>query len=206
MAWYLDILFDRREGGTEVSGPHRWVLDANWKTAAENFGGDGYHITSTHGSARELGVDTTTSQTRQWNKGCQIACANGHILVSWITPPDGGPWFAQPDDQLVDYMKEHADEIENRLGAVRARQISPSAGTVFPNLVRALAHAHDPRLATARSGQDGNLELGGRRQGGFAEDQRRHALRFAVPLQSRAACSSRTTWTIGFKSPARRRV
>jgi len=134
MAWYLDILLDRREGGTEVSGPQRWVVDANWKTAAENFGGDGYHIASTHGSARELGIDTTTSKTRQWNKGCQIACDNGHILVSWLTPPDSGPWFAQPDDQLVDYMKEHEVEIENRLGTKRARQISPSAGTVFPNL------------------------------------------------------------------------
>jgi len=61
MAWYLDILLDRREGGTEVSGPHRWVLDANWKTAAENFGGDGYHITSTHGSARELGIPPIAS-------------------------------------------------------------------------------------------------------------------------------------------------
>jgi 3-phenylpropionate/trans-cinnamate dioxygenase subunit alpha len=133
MAWYLDILLDRREGGTEVSGPHRWVLDANWKTAAENFGGDGYHIFSTHGSARELDIDTTTNQTRQWNQGCQIACGNGHILVSWITPPDGGPWFAQPDEELVRYMKEHAVEIESRLGTMRARKISPSAGTVFPN-------------------------------------------------------------------------
>jgi phenylpropionate dioxygenase-like ring-hydroxylating dioxygenase large terminal subunit len=134
MAWYLDILLDRRAGGTEVAAPHRWIVDANWKTAAENFGGDGYHIASTHGSARELGIDTTTSQTRQWNKGCQIACGNGHILVSWLTPPDGGPWFAQPDDELVDYMKEHANEIEGRLGTLRACKISPSAGTVFPNL------------------------------------------------------------------------
>jgi phenylpropionate dioxygenase-like ring-hydroxylating dioxygenase large terminal subunit len=135
MAWYLDILFDRREGGTEVSGPHRWLLNANWKTAAENFGGDGYHIAYTHASARELGVDTTTSQTRQWNKGCQISCGNGHILVSWLTPPDdAGPWFAQPDNRLVQYMKDNAAEIESRLGTVRARQISPSAGTVFPNL------------------------------------------------------------------------
>jgi 3-phenylpropionate/trans-cinnamate dioxygenase alpha subunit len=31
-------------------------------------------------------------------------------------------------------MKEHAEEIESRLGTVRARQISPAAGTVFPNL------------------------------------------------------------------------
>jgi phenylpropionate dioxygenase-like ring-hydroxylating dioxygenase large terminal subunit len=134
MAWYLDILLDRREGGTEVSGPHRWVVDANWKTAAENFGGDGYHIASTHGSARELGVDTTTSQTRQWNKGRQISCGNGHVLVAWICPPDdAGPWFAQPVVELASYMKEHAAEIENRLGAVRARKVSPSAGTVFPN-------------------------------------------------------------------------
>ena len=134
MAWYLDILFDRREGGTEVSGPHRWVLDANWKTSAENFGGDGYHIAATHGSARQVGVDTTTSQTRQWNKGCQIDCGNGHILNLWITPPDGGLSFGQPDDEIANYMEENAAEIENRLGAIRARQIAPSAGTVFPNL------------------------------------------------------------------------
>jgi 3-phenylpropionate/trans-cinnamate dioxygenase alpha subunit len=134
MAWYLDILLDRREGGTEVSGPHRWLVEANWKTAAENFGGDGYHIASTHASARDLGVDTTTSQTRNRNQGCQIACGNGHVLVAWLTPADdAGPWFGQPVKDLVDYMKEHAAEIESRLGPVRARRVSPSAGTVFPN-------------------------------------------------------------------------
>ena len=31
-------------------------------------------------------------------------------------------------------MKENAGEIESRLGSVRARKVSPSAGTVFPNL------------------------------------------------------------------------
>jgi hypothetical protein len=51
-----------------------------------------------------------------------------------LTPADdAGPWFAQPDDELFNYMKEYAGEIEQRLGEVRARQISPSAGTVFPN-------------------------------------------------------------------------
>lgn len=135
MAWYLDIILDRREGGTQVSGPHRWLVDANWKTAAENFGGDGYHIASTHGSVRQLGVDTTASQTRNWGKGYQISCGNGHVLVAWICPPDdAGPWFAQPVVELADYMREHADEIESRLGAPRARKVVPSAGTVFPNL------------------------------------------------------------------------
>jgi phenylpropionate dioxygenase-like ring-hydroxylating dioxygenase large terminal subunit len=135
MAWYLDILLDRRNGGTEVSGPHRWMVEANWKTAAENFGGDGYHIASTHGSARDLGVDTTTNETRKWGKGRQISCGNGHILVAWICDPDNaGPWFAQPVVELSDYMREHADEIESRLGSTRARKVVPSAGTVFPNL------------------------------------------------------------------------
>ena len=134
MTWYLDILLDRRAGGTEVSGPHRWMVDANWKTAAENFGGDGYHIASTHGSARDLGVDTTTTQTRSRGKGCQISCGNGHTLVAWKIPPDdAGPWFAQPVTELADYMREHAAEIDSRLGAARARKVAPSAGTVFPN-------------------------------------------------------------------------
>lgn len=134
MAWYLDILLDRREGGTEVSGPHRWLLEANWKTAAENFGGDGYHIASTHGSARELGVDTTTRETRTYGRGCQISCGNGHSLVAWLPPPEeAGPWFAQPTAEIAAYMREHAAEIESRLGPTRARAVVPSAGTVFPN-------------------------------------------------------------------------
>lgn len=134
MAWYLDILLDRRDGGTEVAGPHRWVLDANWKTAAENFAGDGYHIASTHGSARGLGIDTTNRSARDWSKGYQVACGNGHALVTWVCPPEEqGPWFAQPTTELADYMKEHCDEIEGRLGTVRACHIAPSAGTVFPN-------------------------------------------------------------------------
>lgn len=134
MAWYLDILLDRRAGGTEVAGPHRWVLDANWKTAAENFAGDGYHIASTHGSARGLGIDTTNKSARDWSKGYQVACGNGHALVTWVCPPEErGPWFAQPTEELADYMREHSDEIEARLGTFRARHIAPSAGTVFPN-------------------------------------------------------------------------
>jgi phenylpropionate dioxygenase-like ring-hydroxylating dioxygenase large terminal subunit len=35
---------DRREGGYEVIGVHKWVFSANWKFAAENFLGDTYTI------------------------------------------------------------------------------------------------------------------------------------------------------------------
>jgi phenylpropionate dioxygenase-like ring-hydroxylating dioxygenase large terminal subunit len=109
-------------------------VDANWKTAAENFCGDGYHISSTHGSARQLGIDTTASSARNWGEGYHISCRNGHGMAAWICPPDdAGPWFAQPVIELANYMKSCAAEIEGRLGAVRARKVVPSAGTVFPN-------------------------------------------------------------------------
>ena len=38
MAWYLDCLLDRREGGTEViGGVHKMRTRGNWKLAAEQL-------------------------------------------------------------------------------------------------------------------------------------------------------------------------
>jgi ethylbenzene dioxygenase alpha subunit len=42
--WYLDILLDNDEAGTEfIGGTIASELRANWKFAAENFVGDAYH-------------------------------------------------------------------------------------------------------------------------------------------------------------------
>ncbi|MFH3733403.1 aromatic ring-hydroxylating dioxygenase subunit alpha, partial [Acinetobacter baumannii] len=44
IAWYLDALIDRREGGSEViGGIHNWEINCNWKFAAEQFASDHYH-------------------------------------------------------------------------------------------------------------------------------------------------------------------
>ncbi|HXG36482.1 MAG TPA: Rieske 2Fe-2S domain-containing protein, partial [Dehalococcoidia bacterium] len=52
MAYYLDLIVDRREGGVEVvGGANKWVMPCNWKFAAENFGGDNYHVGWSHLSA-----------------------------------------------------------------------------------------------------------------------------------------------------------
>jgi phenylpropionate dioxygenase-like ring-hydroxylating dioxygenase large terminal subunit len=134
MAWYLDVLFDRSEAGAEVVGPQRWTVKANWKTAAENFGGDTYHINFTHGSARLAGIDTTQGYVRKRAEGWQIHAGNGHILVGWAQPSeDAGPWFAQGIPQVEAYLREHAAEAERRLGP-GSRLVTPIAGTVFPNM------------------------------------------------------------------------
>ena len=58
MAWYLDVFFDRREGGVEVLASHKWIVPCNWKFPAENFGGDAYHVQWTHLSAITTGFSS----------------------------------------------------------------------------------------------------------------------------------------------------
>ena len=54
--WYLNTMLNRTKAGMEVLGPpQRFVIHANWKTAAEQFAGDGYHAGQLH---RTLGLLT----------------------------------------------------------------------------------------------------------------------------------------------------
>ena len=49
IAWYLDGVLDRREGGTEiVGGVQKWTIDCNWKFPAEQFASDQYHALFSH--------------------------------------------------------------------------------------------------------------------------------------------------------------
>ena len=52
MTWYMDAMLDRDPAGTEViGGVHKWVLEGNWKLAAEQFASDWYHVNISHASA-----------------------------------------------------------------------------------------------------------------------------------------------------------
>ena len=52
MAWYFDVFADRFDNGLEmVGGMHKWVLNCNWKFAAEQFTTDMQHAEISHGSA-----------------------------------------------------------------------------------------------------------------------------------------------------------
>ncbi len=55
--WYLDFYTNKSEAGLEVLGvPQRWVVNADWKLAADNFVGDGYHTFITHASTISAGT------------------------------------------------------------------------------------------------------------------------------------------------------
>jgi len=133
MAWYLDLLVDRRDGGAELlEGAHKWVINANWKFAAENFVGDMYHAGMTHAAAVKSGFAGSQTKYSAGGAGFQISVANGHgIGVRWIEGGDAA--VGSPSPEVAAYLKEMLPEMERRLGPVRAKMMSPVHGSVFPN-------------------------------------------------------------------------
>lgn len=114
----LDIMFDRRAGGTEIiGGAHRWVMNANWKYAADNFFGDDGHHTITHMSVRRIPIDEryyprTNDEPRPQSDRGLSRVAGGIIR---------------------DYHREHFDELVKRIGPELADRPG-LVTTVFPNV------------------------------------------------------------------------
>src|ERR1700686_1406432 len=110
MTWYLDAFFDRQEGGIEVGGGlHKWVMPCNWKPPAENFAGDGYHVTWSHLSA----VRTGSGGDFRVNPdpgGRMLAHGNGHSIISVGPETASDP----PAPEVLAYEAEVLPEIRHR--------------------------------------------------------------------------------------------
>ena len=126
---YLDIYFDRREGGVEViGGINKWVIPANWKVPAENFIGDGYHTSWSHLSAIKTGYGGDYRLGPSQGGGV-VSPGNGHGFIG--VGPDAN---ADPSIPVIQaYEEQIRDEVDQRVGKL-LRQIQPSAATIFPNL------------------------------------------------------------------------
>ena len=137
MTYYLRLIADRREGGLEILGVHKWMVDANWKFAQENFAGDSYHTPITHMSAFGTGFGgRNRPRIYRPESGFMITPGNGHGV--------GGRWAEDEDvrlemmhgllhSEIVEYEREHWDELNQRVGK-EASKIVPAHGGVFPNL------------------------------------------------------------------------
>jgi phenylpropionate dioxygenase-like ring-hydroxylating dioxygenase large terminal subunit len=126
-AWYLDAFIDRREGGVEIVGAHKWIMPCNWKFPAENFGGDAYHVPWSHLSAVKTAFSVGVT-SRPETTGSMVSPGNGHVLIC-VGPNDVGD---PPMPEILDYERQIRPEVEKRLGP-RARLVNPIVGTMFPN-------------------------------------------------------------------------
>jgi nitrite reductase/ring-hydroxylating ferredoxin subunit len=86
--FYMDVAFNRSDLGMEAVGPpQRWVIQANWKYAADQFACDGYHILTLHRAMKDLGLFGPIEDLKQILYGVDVSGRNGHGLrcmsVNW---------------------------------------------------------------------------------------------------------------------------
>ena len=138
---YLDVLLDARdgrEGGSEVlGGVQKWRMPSNWKFAAENFAGDGYHNIS-HRSVDLVGIGPSGRGRRDWERNDTIALnisipSGGHSALGFLQTDDHPYIPSYQNTPIVEkYFKYCYEERQKRLGK-EARMIG-RVGTTFPNM------------------------------------------------------------------------
>ena len=147
MRWYMDILFNRRDGGVELLGPDKWVIPTNWKNPADNFIGDRYHAGVSHRSAtlarmtvlkERTGEDRPMPKNSWEQPGNQVHAALGHGCAAVLLEDEQDRERAQRqavgDPKLHEYAQSIRSEMEQRLGSLRARRVNPGHSGVFPNM------------------------------------------------------------------------
>jgi hypothetical protein len=138
----LDITFNRRESGTEIVGPDKWIIPNNWKNSADNFIGDAYHAPISHRSATLARIAINRQQNQPGGKpyesrgGNQVNPGNGHGQQAFFFDSEEDAerrQFQQNDSVIAEYERSILPEMERRLGFTRARKMRTAHQTVFPN-------------------------------------------------------------------------
>jgi phenylpropionate dioxygenase-like ring-hydroxylating dioxygenase large terminal subunit len=155
--YYMDVAFNRRDGGTIFLGPDKWIIPNNWKTSADNFIGDMYHAPLSHRSAITVMAkrrdQPTPPLSYEMKGGNQVSPGNGHGCNALIFETNDQQLemkaaFSHPD--TLEYERTISAEMDRRLGLFRSRRMLPSHHTVFPNFswlsnnVARVWHPHGP--------------------------------------------------------------
>lgn len=131
LTWYLDFFTKRSPAGLEVVGaPQRWVVDVDWKVAAENFVGDSYHTLMTHRSMVELGQAPSDPKYAMYGEQVHLpGTGHGAMLIG-----------APPGTNLPPFWGYPPDAVERARTSLSAEQFEVAhetrimLSTVFPNL------------------------------------------------------------------------
>lgn len=126
----LDAIFGLHPKGMRaIAPPERFTVRADWKSGAENFCGDAYHVSTAHVSA---GLSEFIPDVRQVSviaRGLDLGDANSfiaHEITQW------GPMFeywAYPKEVVEQFDLESLDPAMREL----IRTSPPTIGTIFPN-------------------------------------------------------------------------
>jgi len=132
-SYYLDVILDNDENGTEFfGGSITSILDCNWKIAAENFAGDALHAGWTHASGAQAMLGSDVPALGGQDSESYHVNVNGHC---WEFNLDGlGNAATLGDRRILAYLRGNEAAFVARLGPLRARMVgSISSVNVFPN-------------------------------------------------------------------------
>ena len=138
--WYLDTVFNRRDGGTVAVGPIKWLQPVNWKTPVDNCS-DNYHVPVTHASAaavkaRFIGRPRPTME-QQLVSDARHVSVNGHSITTRPRGSTGLEILAgvtkDNRERFERYHEETLPEVERRLGRFRATEVRLGNHSLFPN-------------------------------------------------------------------------
>jgi phenylpropionate dioxygenase-like ring-hydroxylating dioxygenase large terminal subunit len=133
-AWWFDAHIDRYEGGVEDAiGVYKWVMNCNWKFAAEQFASDAYHAEISHASAvivlaEQQGRTVETTINQRFQGGRQISSPYGHGSGMSMVPL----WQTTNSPAIGEWMQSTYPSVRERLGEPRATWARGHA-TIFPN-------------------------------------------------------------------------
>lgn len=131
-AWYFDVFADRFDNGLEmIGGMHKWVLNCNWKFAAEQFTTDMQHAEISHGSAFiALMPDDFPGLAAMPTDGVQFSSEAGHGCGFFL---EGPVLEFVPGPIPAKYWQETAlEETTRRLGKARAEGFRAAHFNIFP--------------------------------------------------------------------------
>ena len=142
MKLYLDLALDGRDGsdgGSEIlGGVQKWTMPSNWKFAAENFAGDGYHNIS-HRSVDMVGIGPSGRGRRDGDEISAAVRLNisfpelGHAAVVDMHREATAQVATYTNTQVVEeYFQEQEAKRRESLGG-RPNLIG-MVRTVFPNM------------------------------------------------------------------------
>jgi phenylpropionate dioxygenase-like ring-hydroxylating dioxygenase large terminal subunit len=145
MCWYLDMMLCRTDAGLEVAGaPQRFIVQANWKLAAEQFAGDSYHTLTLHRSMQEIGFANSKEFFDALWGSASIRFPSGHVAgfrdargraragaaaavdALEVLPPAG------VTPELLDQLDHNLSDEQRAF--MRLYPPGPLGGGIFPNL------------------------------------------------------------------------
>ncbi|MGK5078751.1 aromatic ring-hydroxylating oxygenase subunit alpha [Janthinobacterium sp. HLX7-2] len=131
-AWVLDAICGMHPGGMRVVGvPERTQVRADWKSGAENFAGDAYHIDTLHFGNEQADYVEGLRQNNDFANALVLDGGHGflcHSFVEMLGP--FGEYSVYPAEIKERFDFSGLDEVQRQM----VKERPPSVGNIFPNL------------------------------------------------------------------------